>query len=215
MRKRYVVFGLAAVLAIALTVPALGGPSNPIATTAASVKSTAKKALKKAKKANTAAQNAQATADGAASAAAKAQQDANSAQTSADTAQTTAEGAQTTADGAAAAAAAAQTSADAAQASADAAQATADTKYGDMTRFEGTASATNSDSPKLVSANCGSGEEATGGGWATNGAGNNDVTPTISSTFYLDQWIVQMTEIGGGTASTWSVGANVMCINQT
>ena len=42
MRKRYTVLGLSAFLAIALAVPALGGPSNPIAHTAS--------ALKKAKK---------------------------------------------------------------------------------------------------------------------------------------------------------------------
>ena len=51
MKRRYVLLGLASILAIALAVPAMGGPSNPLATTAASAKKTAKKALKKAKKA--------------------------------------------------------------------------------------------------------------------------------------------------------------------
>ena len=106
MRRRYVLLALTSILAVALTVPALGGPSNPIATGAASAKKTAKKALKKAKKkAQQTAKAAQSTADGAAAAAA-------GAQSSADSAQSTADGA--------------QASADAAQASADAAQATAD-----------------------------------------------------------------------------------------
>jgi len=55
MKKRYTVLGLSLVLALALAVPALGGPSNPIASVSASVKSIANKALKKAKAAQTAA----------------------------------------------------------------------------------------------------------------------------------------------------------------
>ncbi len=46
MKKRYTVLGLSVFLALALAVPALGGPSDPIAQVAGS----GGKALKKAKK---------------------------------------------------------------------------------------------------------------------------------------------------------------------
>ena len=45
MKSRYTVLFLSLVLALALAVPALGGPTNPIASISASVKSTANKAL--------------------------------------------------------------------------------------------------------------------------------------------------------------------------
>jgi hypothetical protein len=78
MRNRYLILGLAAFLALALSVPALGGPSNPLAHTAASVKSTANKALKKAKTAQSAADAAQSTASSASSTANSALTKANS-----------------------------------------------------------------------------------------------------------------------------------------
>ena len=78
MKKRYVVLGLSAVLALGLAVPALGG-SGPTATTSASGKKTAKKALKKAKKASKQATAAQGDANDALAAA-------NGAQTAADAA---------------------------------------------------------------------------------------------------------------------------------
>ena len=141
VRNRYLVLGLSAFLALALAVPALGGPSNPIADGAASAKKTAQKALKKAKKANKAAK---------------------AAQSSADAAQLSADGAQSTADGAQTAAEAAQTSADAAQASADAAQSTADSKYGTVTNVEGTTSPTNNANKSTVFASCPSGRDLIG-----------------------------------------------------
>ena len=55
MKARYTIFGLSVFLALALAVPALGGPSNPVAHTAS--------ALSKAKKAITLANNAQNTAN--------------------------------------------------------------------------------------------------------------------------------------------------------
>jgi hypothetical protein len=71
MRNRYVALALASLLALALAVPALGGPSNPIAEGAKSAMRLAKLANKKAKqakrkarKANRKAKQAQATADG-------------------------------------------------------------------------------------------------------------------------------------------------------
>jgi hypothetical protein len=202
MRKRYVVFGLTAVLAISLTVPALGGPGNPIATVAGSAKSTAKKALKKAKKANQAAQAAQSTADGAASAAGDAQQSANQAQNAADGAQTAAEAAQTTADGAATAAAAAQ--------------ATADSKFGDVTYADGATVGPNVTANKLGASACPGGDSETpiAGGWTFLGAGANNAT-TYNNSAYLNGWLVQAQIIEGTPADSWSLTARVVCISQT
>jgi hypothetical protein len=76
---------------LALAVPALGGPSNPVAGISANAKKTAKKALKKAKAAQSSADNAQNTANGA-------QTSADNAQTAADSANTAAQAAQATAD---------------------------------------------------------------------------------------------------------------------
>jgi len=195
LKNRYLVLGLAAFLAVALAVPALGGPSNPIADGAASAKKTAKKALKKAKKANqnakaaqSSADSAQATADGAASAAA--------------TAQTTADGAQTSADGA-------QTSADAAQTSADAAQATADGKYGSVTNVEGTTSPTNNADKVVVFATCTGGRTAAGGGYIVNGAGRENARVTFN-TGYGTSWGVIAGDQGAG--GTWEVTPSARCI---
>jgi hypothetical protein len=99
MKKRYTVLGLSAFLALALVVPALGGPLNPVANISASAKSIANKALKKAKAAQTAANNAQSSANSAASAASGAQTTANSAKTAAAAAQTTATEALNSANG--------------------------------------------------------------------------------------------------------------------
>ena len=189
MRRRYVLLALTSILAVALTVPALGGPSNPIATGAASAKKTAQKALKKAKKAQQKAKSAQNTANGAATAAANAQ---------------------STADTAQSAAAGAQSSADAAQASADAAQATANAAFSDTDYVEGDTSASDS-ADKLVVAGCESGFTPSGGGWAVSGAGQDDVT-VVTSSQYLTGWLVNAHEIGAGTASNWTVTANVTCV---
>ena len=76
MNRRYLVFGLASVLALSLVVPALGGPSSPVATVSASAKKIANRALRAAN---------------------AAQDTANKAQTAANTAQTTANQARTAA----------------------------------------------------------------------------------------------------------------------
>lgn len=195
MKNRYLILGLAAFLAVALTVPALGGPSNPIADGAASAKKTAKKALKKAKKANQAAKGAQASAD--------------AAQASADGAQSTASGAQSAAEGAQTSADAAQTSADGAQASADAAQSTANSKYGSMINVEGTTSPTNGSAKGVVFANCPSGRDLTGGGYIVNGAGNVDARVTFN-TAYLDAWGVVAED--QGASGNWDVTPTARCI---
>jgi cytoskeletal protein RodZ len=190
MRNRYLVLGLAAFIALALAVPALGGPSNPIASSSAN-------ALKIAKKAKRKAAAAQSTADSALSAANKAQTTANGANTAAGAAQTTADAAQ-------AAAAAAQTAADAANANAN-------TRFNHITHVAGTASPSNNSDKALVVANCPGDDPATGGGWVTvGGGGERDAQIEYSSTFYADQWVIVANDIGtdGGN---WSITPQVFC----
>jgi predicted porin len=83
MRRRYVIMGLTVAIALALAVPALGGPSNPVASSAAGAKKLANKALKTANAANSAAQQAQSTANQALSTANQANSTANAANTAA------------------------------------------------------------------------------------------------------------------------------------
>ena len=91
MKNRYFLLGITGVLALAMAVPAFGGPSNPIASSAASAKTLAKRALNAAN----AAQN---TANTALSTANSAKTDAKNAQTAADQAKTAATAAQATAN---------------------------------------------------------------------------------------------------------------------
>jgi cytoskeletal protein RodZ len=191
MRNRYLVLGLAAFMAVALAVPALGGPSNPIARTSASALTVAKKAKRKATAAQNSANAAQNTANEALSTA-------NSAKTSATTAQNTADSA--------------QTAATAAQAAADAANANANTRYDHVVHAEGTASPTNNADKSLVVANCAAAEDAaTGGGWVVLGAGDHDAQVEYNSTFYNDQWVIIANDLGGD-AGTWSVTPEAQCI---
>src|SRR5436190_11731405 len=90
MKKRYLVFGLSVLLALALAVPALGGPSNPVSSSASSAKAIAKKALRKAKHAQNTANTALNHADAAQTSANQAETDAQTAQTAANTAQASA-----------------------------------------------------------------------------------------------------------------------------
>ncbi len=198
MKRRYAILGMASLLAVALAVPALGGPSNPVAEGAASAKKIAKKAKKKAKQANKAAKAAQASA--------------NSAQSSANSAQSTANGAQTAAEGAQASADAAQATADGAQSAANSAQSTADAAYSDVDFNSGTTSPTDSSPTRLASAACDSGYEVTGGGYTIGGAGNDAITTAINQQ-YGSGWLVLAQEIPGGTASTWNLTVSVNCID--
>ncbi len=182
MNKRYIVLGLSAFLALALAVPALGGPSNPIAGSAANAKKTAKKALKKAK----------------------------SAQNSADSAQSSANKAQSTADDAATAASGAQTSADNAQAAATAAQATADSKFGNTT-FRVSDVSVENNSTKTATSPCNSGEKPTGGGFNIGGGAPQDATASFSgSPLYGGGWSATAREIDG-QAGTWTLQATAVC----
>lgn len=204
MKKRYTVLGLSLFLALALAVPALGGPSNPIASVSASVKSIANKALKKAKTAQATAEAAQATANSASSAASGAQKDANAAQKTANTAQGTATTALSTANAAKTAAANAQTSANTAKTAADNAQTTANSKMSGEVQVEGEEGTT------FGIAGCPSGKVPTGGGFIITGANNNSATVT-ESTQYGSAWIVFAKQINGVAGTSWGTVATVNC----
>ncbi len=208
MKSRYMVLFLSLVLALALSVPALGGPMNPIASISASVKSVANKALKKAKAAQSAANAAQATANSAETnansaktAAAGAQTTANSALNNANTAQTEAKKAQTSAN-------TAQTTANEAKVAAATAQTTANSKFG-LTEF---ATGTSSGSVTTVgvsSAPCPAGSSITGGGYSTAGPGFAEVVPVYTGA-YGNAWLADLERIPGGS-NTWEVTALATC----
>lgn len=197
MRKRYLVLGLSVFLAVALAVPALGGPGNLVSDGATALKDTASKALKKAKSAKKAAKNAQKTADSAQSAADKAQSTADTAKSDAATAQTTAEAAQTTAT--------------AAQTAAEAAQTTADSKFGTVSNVEGTASASSDADKPAVFASCSGGSRVSGGGWIISGAGSDDSVVTFN-TAYGQSWTVIADDDNDGSGGAWTVQATARCL---
>jgi cell wall-associated NlpC family hydrolase len=203
MSKRYTVLGLSVVLALALAVPAFGGPTNPVASISASAKKIALKALKKAnaaqKTANTALETAN-TANGTA----------NSALTEAKKGVANAATAQTEAKKGVANAATAQTTANEAKTAAAAAEANANNRLKGVYRKFGTGSASNTETSKSDSVLCTSGDEATGGGYGIGGAGANSVTVTNSSpTFYGDGWFVTGQTISG--TPTWSIQVQAVC----
>jgi hypothetical protein len=192
MKKRYTVLALSVVFALALAVPALGGPTNPIASVSASVKSIATKALKKAKAA-------QKTANTALSDANAAQSDANNASKAAKTAQTTANEAKT-------AAATAQTTA-------NNALSVANSKLKTTEFVVGTATESNTTAFKIASASCPSGSVVTGGGFEVgpNGTAQSEVTMgSEQSAFYGPGWLVTANAIAGKTP-TWSLKAIAVC----
>jgi hypothetical protein len=196
MSKRYAVLGLSVFLALALAVPAFGGPSNPIAGASASVKSTANKALKKAKAAQKTANGANATANAALGEAKSARDEAKKAQTTADSAKTTAGGAKTAADEAKAAAASAE--------------ANANTRIKESTQVVGESSGESNTPSKFASASCGSGQPVLGGGFSVGGE-NNKVTVTQSEEqLYGGGWFVAAQAIAG-QAPTWSITAIAIC----
>jgi hypothetical protein len=195
MKRRYAVLFLSLVLALALAVPALGGPSNPVASVSASAKGIANKALKKAKAA-------QSTANTALSNAAGAQSSANTAQSSANTALKEAKSAQTSAK-------AAQTTANEAKTAAANAQTTANSKFG-RTEFVVGASSGPETTLGLSIAECGPvGGTITGGGYTAGGAGNNEVVPIYTGA-YGNAWLADLERIPGGT-NTWEVSALATC----
>jgi hypothetical protein len=198
MRNRYIVLGLSLVLALALSVPAMGGPSNPIASASATAKQIAKKALRRANQANRKATAAQATANTALSNANGAQQSANQAQASANEAETKAD--------------AAQTSANNAQASADAANANAETRIQDQDPISGPSSGPADNATQLAGVGCPSGQTILGGGFIVEDDGTEEDEITVGlSTTYGNGWIVQAREIAGQTTTQWGVVAHANC----
>jgi hypothetical protein len=201
MKSRYAVFFLSLVLALALAVPALGGPTNPVATISASAKKIANRALNAAKAA-------QSTANSALSNANSAQNTATSAQNAAKTAQSTATSALNSAKTAQGTANEAKTSAAEAKTAAANAQATANSKFGSTFSEFGEESGVNTTSG-VGFAFCPSGSQATGGGYQTFGTGNKEVVPVID-TAYGDAWLAVLNRIPG-QADSWSVQAMVVC----
>lgn len=219
MSKRYLVLGLSVVLALALAVPALGGPSNPIASISASVKKTANKALKRANQAKKQAKNAIGKANSAQSSANSAQSSANGANSAANKAQETADGAQSSADSAKSAADGAQGSAnsakataDAALAAAEAAEANANSRLKGFTYFNfGEATETDTDTSKVAGAECDGEDPFFGGGYAVTGTGDNQVTveQNLPDFLYGDSWFVSAEAISG--TPSWALQAVIIC----
>ncbi len=210
MSKRYLIFGLSVVLALALAVPAFGGPSNPIAGASASVKSIANKALKKAKAAQKTANGASATANAALSEAKTARDEAKKAQTTANTAQSTANTANSTADTAKSTADTAKSTADAAKAAAEQAEANANTRIKASTQVVGEPSLENTTASKFASASCGSGQPVLGGGFSVGGENNKVTVSQSEEQLYGGGWFVAAQSIAGQTP-TWSITAIAIC----
>jgi multidrug efflux pump subunit AcrA (membrane-fusion protein) len=196
MSKRYLIFGLSVVLALALAVPAFGGPSNPIAGASASVKSIANKALKKAKAAQNTANGASATANAALGEAKTARDEAKKAQTAANAAQSTANTAKSTAD--------------AAKAAAEQAEANANTRIKASTQVVGEPSLENTTASKFASASCGSGQPVLGGGFSVGGENNKVTVSQSEEQLYGGGWFVAAQSISGQTP-TWSITAIAIC----
>ena len=209
MTKRYLVLGLSVFLALALAVPALGGPSNPVASTSATAKQLAQKALNKAKAAQKTANQAKNKANTAINNAANAQSAANGAQNTADNALSAANAAQSDAN-------AAQTSANAAQASADAANANANGRLSTAQIVLGDAnpaSGTNTTNEKSASAACPSDQPVLGGGYFVGGdAQGVTVSSNTPIILYGHGWTVSGDEIPDtGISPSWSIAARVIC----
>lgn len=205
MSKRYAILGLSVVFALALAVPALGGPSNPIASTSANVKKTANKALKNAN-------SAKKTANSALSAAATAQSAADAAKTEAGKALTEAKKGVTNAATAQATADTAKSTADQAKAAAAAAEANANTRLKGSSQAFGESSGSSATTSKFASVSC-SGRPVLGGGFSVGGE-NNKVTVTQSEEqLYGGGWFVAAQTINGQGTPTWEITAVAICGN--
>ncbi|MGB7589293.1 MAG: hypothetical protein WBM00_11350 [Solirubrobacterales bacterium] len=204
MKKRYVVFGLSVVLALALAVPALGGPTNPIASVSASVKSIANKALKKAKQAQNTANTAQGAANNAQTSADKALAEAKKALTAGNNAQTSANTAKSVADAAKAAAAAAQSAADSANANAN-------TRVNGSTEVIGTIGTSNTTTPKSSSVSCPADQPVLSGGYFIEGESNKITVVDNNNQLYGHGWFATAETISGLGTPTWRITAIAMC----
>ena len=197
MSRRYAILGLSMVFAVALAVPAFGGPSNPVASISASAKQVANKALKKANAAQSTANTAQSTANSALSTANQAQSEAKKAQTSANNAGAAANGAKSIAE--------------AAKSAAAAAEANANTRFKTAEIVFGESTLENTNTTKTAGAGCGAFNSVMGGGFAVGGESNNvTVTASAPEIFYGEGWFASAKAIGAGTP-TWSLQANAIC----
>ncbi len=216
MKKRYAVLGLSVVLALALAVPAFGGPTNPLATASSSIKGTANKALKTAKAAQKTANSALAAANSASSAAGNASNEAGKALTEAKAGVTAAGKAQTAATAAQASANAAQGTANSAKGIAEeaksaaaAAEANANTRIKGSTEVAGESSLEDTNATKFASAICGSGTVILGGGYSVGGTANSVTVSESAEALYGGGWFVAAHAISG--TPTWKITALAMC----
>lgn len=196
MSKRYAILGLSMVFALALAVPALGGPTNPIASISASAKSTANKALKKAKAAQNTANTANSTANTALTEAKKALTNAATAQGSANSAKATADTAKTTAD--------------AAKAAAAAAEANANTRVKESTQVSESVTESTT-TPKFTSVSCPSGDPVLGGGFSVGGEANKVTVTQSEEQLYGGGWFTDASTINGQGAASWSLLVVAVC----
>ena len=210
MSKRYLVLGLSVVLALALAVPALGGPTNPFSNLAAKSKGVAAKALKTAKAAqktanaaSSAANSAQSSADSASGAAKTAQTTANEAKKKAETAQTAAVTAQGTAN-------TALSTANAAKTTAAQALASANSSLKGTTFENGTATESSNSTFKIAAVECTGSQPVTGGGYSIGGEAKKVTVINEGSAFYGPGWLVSAEAIQGQTP-TWSLTAVAVC----
>lgn len=215
MSKRYTVLGLSVFLALALAVPALGGPSNPVASISASVKQTANKALKKAKAAQKTANSANSTANSALGEAKKALEAAGSAKSTADSAKSTADTAKSTADTAKSTADSAKSTANSAKATAEAASAAAAAAEANAnTRIKGSeqlaeSTEENTTTNKFVSVSCPSGHPVLGGGFSVGGESQKVTVGASEEQLYGGGWFVIGNAISG--TPSWSITAIAVC----
>lgn len=198
MKKRYVILGLSVVLALALAVPAFGGPTNPIA----SVKKTAQKALKNANAAKKTAKSALTAAESATAGVKGVETDVNKANTEIKKLQTSVTTAQTTANSA-------KTIAEQAKAAAAAAEANANTRIKDSVEKFGTTTAA-SEATKFASVSCGENSPTLGGGYEVGGAADKAVVNISEENLYEDGWFVGSQQING-QAGAWSLRAIAIC----
>lgn len=202
MSKRYAVLGLSVFLALALAVPALGGPANPVANISASAKSIANKALKKAKAA-------QQTANAANSAAAAANSAASAANSAASSALNEAKKAQTTANTANGTANSAKGIAEEAKTAAANAEANANNRLEGAFEQFGEATASNTETTKFTSVSCPTETDVLGGSYSMGGEAEKVTVTASEETFYGGGWFVSASAITG--TPTWSITAIAMC----
>jgi len=209
MRKRYVILGLSVVLALALAVPAFGGPTNPLSGGLASVKKTANKALKNANAAKKTARSALTAAESATAGVKGVEGDVTKAQTDIKKLQTSVTTAQSTANSATTAAAGAKKIAEEAKAAAAAAEANANTRVKDSIERFGEPSASN-ESTKFASVSCLANEPTLGGGYELGGAANKAVVTFQQENVYNDGWFVGSQQINGQNGN-WTLRAIAIC----